>query len=62
MGYWMLLMKLLNWLSVAKIGHQDIETDIPDSIVATIQQDNFIAEYNLKSKNHLVGTARTVQR
>ena len=55
-------MKLLNWLSVAKIGHQDIETDIPDSIVATIQQDNFIVEYNLKSKNNLVGTARTVQR
>lgn len=37
--------EIIDMTVCGKIGNSDIETDIPDSIIASIHQDNFVAEY-----------------
>ena len=37
--------EIIDMTVCGKIGNKNIETDIPDSIIASIHQDNFVAEY-----------------
>ena len=37
--------EIIDMTVCGKIGNNNIETDIPDSIIASIHQDNFVAEY-----------------
>ena len=37
--------EIIDMTVCGKIGNHDIRTDIPDSIIASIHKDNFVAEY-----------------